>query len=85
MVIADFENRTNDPAFDRVLEPMLKRALEGAGFITAFDRDGIGASGGSQVPEQLDEMAARTSRSSRGLASCSPARSSRPGEATGSA
>ena len=41
VVIADFENRTGDPTFDRTLEPMLKRALEGAGFITAYDRNGI--------------------------------------------
>ena len=38
VLIADFQNRTSDPTFDRTLEPMLKRALEGAGFITAYDR-----------------------------------------------
>ena len=41
VVIADLENRTGDPAFDRTLEPMLRRALEGAGFISAYDRNGI--------------------------------------------
>src|SRR6185436_14440008 len=41
VVIADFQNGTKDPAFDRTLEPMLRRALEGASFITAFDRNAI--------------------------------------------
>ena len=41
MVIADFQNGTNDPTFDGTLEPMLRRALEGAGFISAYDRNGI--------------------------------------------
>ena len=43
VVIADFQNSTGDPAFDRTLEPMLKLALEGAGFISAYDRTGISA------------------------------------------
>ena len=38
VVIADFQNTTSDPAFDRTLEPMLRRGLEGAGFISAYDR-----------------------------------------------
>src|SRR5262249_40690335 len=37
VVIADFDNRTNDPALNQTIEPTLKRALEGASFITAFD------------------------------------------------
>ncbi|MCP5117573.1 MAG: serine/threonine protein kinase, partial [bacterium] len=32
VLIADFQNRTSDTAFDRTLEPMLRRVLEGAGF-----------------------------------------------------
>ena len=50
VVIADFENRTNDPAFDRTLEPTLRRALEGAGFITAYDRNGIKRTVGAALP-----------------------------------
>jgi tetratricopeptide (TPR) repeat protein len=38
---------------------MLRRALEGAGFISAFDRNGIARTLGVRVPERLDEMAAR--------------------------
>jgi len=41
VVIADFQNATNDQTFDRTLEPMLKRALEGASFISAYDRSAI--------------------------------------------
>ena len=41
VVIADFDNTTDDTAFDRALEPMLRRALEGASFISAYDRTRI--------------------------------------------
>ena len=41
VVIADFDNRTGDPAFERTLEPTLKRALEGASFINVYDRNGV--------------------------------------------
>ena len=67
VVIADFQNNTKDPAFDGTLEPMLKRALEGASFITAFDRDGIRRQVGAQLPEQLDEAAARGIAVKQGL------------------
>ena len=61
VLIADFQNSTNDPTFDRTLEPMLKRALEGAGFISAYDRDAIRRTLGVRPPERLDEDAARSS------------------------
>ena len=38
VLIADFDNRTGDPLLKGTLEPTVKRALEGAGFISAFDR-----------------------------------------------
>jgi eukaryotic-like serine/threonine-protein kinase len=59
VVIADLDNRTGDPAFNRTLEPMLRRALEGAGFISAYDRNGMVRTLGVDPPERLDEMAAR--------------------------
>ena len=59
VLIADFQNQTGDPAFDRTLEPVMKLALEGAGFITAFDRSGIARTMGVRPPEILDEKAAR--------------------------
>jgi len=59
VLIADFQNTTGDPAFDRTLEPMLKLALEGAGFISAYDRNGVRRSLGVRPPEQMDEGAAQ--------------------------
>ncbi len=67
VLIADLENRTDDPAFDRTLEPMLKRALEGAGFISAYDRTQITRSLGVRPPEKLDELAAREIAVKQGL------------------
>ena len=58
VLIADFQNQTGDPAFDRSLESVLKLALEGAGFITAYDRTGVRALGG-EAPETLDERTAQ--------------------------
>jgi len=68
IVIADVDNATSDPAFDRTLEPVLKRALEGAGFITAYDRDGIRRTLGVPPPEHLDATAARSLAANQGLA-----------------
>ena len=58
VLIADFQNSTGDATFDHVLEPMLKLALEGAGFVSAYDRSGIRRSIGVQPPDTLDERAA---------------------------
>jgi tetratricopeptide (TPR) repeat protein len=58
VLIADFQNQTGDPTFDRTLEPVMKLALEGAGFISAFDRVGIVRTMGVEPPEVLDEKAA---------------------------
>ena len=66
VVIADFQNRTGDASFDRALEPTLRRALEGAGFISAYDRNRI-ATLGVRPPEKLDEEAARQVAANQGL------------------
>jgi hypothetical protein len=58
VLIADFQNATGDPAFDRALEPMLKLALESAGFINAYERTGITRMLGVQPPEKLHERGA---------------------------
>ena len=58
VLIADLRNTTGDPTFDRSLEPMLKLALEGAGFISAYDRSGVARSLGVRPPENLDERTA---------------------------
>ncbi|HEU5254835.1 MAG TPA: protein kinase [Vicinamibacterales bacterium] len=67
VVIADFQNGTNDVTFDRTLEPMLKRALEGANFISAYDRNAISGTLGVRPPERLDEQAARELAVRQGL------------------
>ena len=59
ILITDLKNETGDKTFDRALEPMLKLALEGAGFISAYDRNGIRRSLGVVPPEVLDEKAGR--------------------------
>ena len=59
VLIADFANSTADPTLSRTLEPTLKLALEGAGFISAYDRAGIARNLGVRPPETLDEVAAR--------------------------
>jgi tetratricopeptide (TPR) repeat protein len=38
LLLADFENRTGEPVFDGTLEPTLTLAMEGASFITSFNR-----------------------------------------------
>lgn len=38
MLIADFANGTGDPVFDGTIEPMLSIAMEGASFITSYNR-----------------------------------------------
>jgi tetratricopeptide (TPR) repeat protein len=67
VVIADFQNLTNDPTFDGALEPMLKLALEGAGFISAYSRSEISRNLGVGTPDQLDEQAAREIAVNQGL------------------
>ena len=65
-VIADIQNGTGDPSFDGTLEPTIKRALEGAGFISAYDRTGVRILGVSP-PDALDEVAARELAVSQGV------------------
>jgi tetratricopeptide (TPR) repeat protein len=67
VVLADLENRTNDSTFDRVLEPVMRIALEGAGFITAYDRNAIRRNLNVQPPEQFSEVAARELAVKQGL------------------
>jgi tetratricopeptide (TPR) repeat protein len=38
MLVADFKNSTSDAVFDATFEPILRLALEGAPFITAYNR-----------------------------------------------
>jgi eukaryotic-like serine/threonine-protein kinase len=67
VLIADFRNGTSDPSFERTLEPMLKLALEGAGFISAFDRSSVTRTLGVRPPEVMDERAAQELAVKQGL------------------
>jgi serine/threonine protein kinase/tetratricopeptide (TPR) repeat protein len=66
VVIADFQNSTNDPTFDNTLGQTTKRALESARFITAFDRAGIRDTFAAQ-PDKFDEVTARQFAVKQGL------------------
>ena len=51
VLIADFQNGTGDPTLSRTAGADVKLALEGAGFISAYDRAGIARSLGVRPPE----------------------------------
>jgi eukaryotic-like serine/threonine-protein kinase len=59
VIIADLQNNTNDRTFDGTLEPMLTRALEGASFINAYDRNRVRTGLGVAPPESFNETGAR--------------------------
>ena len=59
VVIADFKNDTGDAVFNGTVEPILKLALEGASFISAYDRTAISRNIGVPPPQKLDEVSAR--------------------------
>ena len=67
IIIADFTNATGDPDFDRTLEPLLSLVLEGASFVSAYDRNAIGRSLGVRPPDVLDEPTARNIAVKQGL------------------
>ena len=67
VIISDISNHTGDPIFDGTLEPMLKLALEGAGFISAYDRTQMRSLGVRPVPPKLDELLARQIAVGQGL------------------
>jgi len=59
VMIADVQNKTGDATFDNAITQTLKRALEDASFIRAYDRSKLLNLGVTRVPEKLDELAAR--------------------------
>ena len=67
VLIADFQNQTGDSTFNRTLEPMLKRGLEDAGFISAYDRGAIRTALGVRPPDVLNDVAARELAVKQGL------------------
>jgi tetratricopeptide (TPR) repeat protein len=67
VVVADFQNTTGDATFDGVIESTVKRALEGAGFVAAYDRIALRNSVGVDAPAKFDEAAARDVATQQGL------------------
>ena len=67
VLVADFSNHTGDPVFDGTLAPVVKLALEGAGFITAYDRTQLRNLGVPAVSGTFDEQAARQIAVGQGL------------------
>jgi tetratricopeptide (TPR) repeat protein/tRNA A-37 threonylcarbamoyl transferase component Bud32 len=61
VLIADFDNRVNDPLFDGVLEEQLSTGLEGASFVTTFNRGSARKIADQLQPgaEKLDEDLSR--------------------------
>ncbi|HEU5235937.1 MAG TPA: tetratricopeptide repeat protein, partial [Pyrinomonadaceae bacterium] len=58
VLIADFSNHTGNPIFDGTLEPVVKLGLEGAGFITAYDRTQLKGLGAKPITGKLDDTTA---------------------------
>ena len=59
VLIADFENKTNDPLFDGVVEQALTLGIEGASFVTTFPRrDALRAANAIKPGAKLDEQTA---------------------------
>jgi serine/threonine protein kinase len=67
VLVGDFTNHTGDPIFDGTLEPVVRIALEGASFITAYDRTQMRNLGLQAVSGRLDEQAARKIALGQGL------------------
>jgi len=51
LLIADFDNKTGDSVFDGTLEPMLGVAVEGASFISLYNRGQARKVGAQLQPE----------------------------------
>ena len=66
LLIADFNNHTGDPVFSGTLESTLRLALEGASFISAYDRTRMRDLGAPAV-EKLDDSKAQEIAANQGL------------------
>jgi tetratricopeptide (TPR) repeat protein len=69
VLVGDFTNHTGDPIFEGTLEPMFNVALEGASFVSAYNRT-TAHSLAAKLPhpsEKLDEQSARLVAISQGV------------------
>jgi tetratricopeptide (TPR) repeat protein len=69
VLVADFKNETRDPVFDGTLEPALGTALEGASFITGYNRSQAHKIAAQLQPgaKTLDEPLARLVATREGI------------------
>jgi serine/threonine protein kinase/tetratricopeptide (TPR) repeat protein len=67
VIISDFNNHTGDTVFAGTLESTLKLALEGASFISAYDRSRIRELGIPAVDGSLDAVKAQAIAAAQGL------------------
>jgi eukaryotic-like serine/threonine-protein kinase len=67
VMIADFNNHTGDPVFSGTLESTLKLALEGASFISAYDRTRLRDLGLKALSGPLDDAKAQEIAANQGL------------------
>ena len=67
VLIADFNNHTGDPVFTGTLESTLKLALEGASFISAYDRTRVRELGLKAISGAFDQPKAEEVAASQGL------------------
>ena len=67
VLISDFSNHTGDPVFTGTLESTLKLALEGASFVSAYDRTRIRELGLKALSGKFDEPKAEEIAASQGL------------------
>jgi eukaryotic-like serine/threonine-protein kinase len=69
VLVADFNNHTGDPVFDGTLEPVINTALEGASFVTAFNR-GEALRAAAKLPnpsKTLDDQTAKLVATNQGV------------------
>jgi serine/threonine protein kinase/tetratricopeptide (TPR) repeat protein len=67
VIVADVRNETGDPAFDNALGQTLRRGLEEATFVNAFERSRISAAFGVPPPAALDDTSAREFAAKQGV------------------
>src|SRR5262249_31944986 len=61
VLVADFTNHTSDPIFDGTLSPIYNAALEGARFVTAYNR-GSARQLAQKLPHPTDKLDEQSSR-----------------------
>ncbi len=61
VLVADFTNKTGEPVFEGTLEPMFNIALEGASFVSAFNRGNARALA-LKLPKPRNELDEETAR-----------------------